>query len=124
MRPETTGSPRPSSPSSSEEPAGAQRHQNGEGESPATPVAEERQWGVPFPVVVVVGALEESLSSRGWGSGRLRTPRPSGRPDPASLLVVARDSMGMVSAGEVEVDPRAAGAADPAAVEADLIWGR
>ena len=44
MRPETAGSPRPSSASSSEEPAGAQRHRNREGESPATPVAEERQW--------------------------------------------------------------------------------
>lgn len=66
-----------SSASLPEEPAGAQRHQpcnsqeegggTGRAESPVTPVAEERQWGVPPPVVVVVGTLGESISSRGRG---------------------------------------------------------
>lgn len=52
-----------------------------------------RQWGGgTFPVLVVVGALEEDpLVAGEGGSGGLRTPRPSGRPDPASSPVAARD---------------------------------
>lgn len=63
-----------------------------------------RTWWGPFPSVRRCG-----WSERGWAGYVAQR-----RADPA------REG----GRGEVEVDPRATGVADPVAVEADSIWGR